>query len=205
MVAGLEHLPTTGYFVLAVNHFSGRAALDAGAAVMQAVGQARPDALSHTLFIIGQRTRSTSPPPDTPVRRFLNWIYQRWTHNALRIPFGGAEPSLVGLREWRKRQQAMFVFPEGRASIPFRQIRPGAGEWLSRLEMPTIPVAVWWQRDGGWQVRFGAAIEWATRTELRDMQLGLAIAALLPPELAPDWQSTLKRWRALHGVSTPIC
>lgn len=49
--------------------------------------------------------------------------------------------------------------------------------------------------------RCGLARRWVgPRDDLRDVQLGLAISALLPPELAEDWQAILARWRAIHAA-----
>src|SRR5262249_32838586 len=60
------------------------------------------------------------------------------------------------------------------------------------------PVGVWWHQDR-WHVRFGKPIEWSSRTELRDVQLGLSIASLLPSEIASSWQEDLCRWRSAHS------
>jgi hypothetical protein len=46
-------------------------------------------------------------------------------------------------------------------------------------------------------------MRWARRSDLRDVQLGVAIAALLPPELAPRWLPLLERWRVAHAARDP--
>jgi len=50
-----------------------------------------------------------------------------------------------------------------------------------------------------WRVVFGAPLDWGPDRRLRDVQLGLAIAELLPVEVAPRWQGMLERWRAAHA------
>jgi len=45
-------------------------------------------------------------------------------------------------------------------------------------------------------------MQWATRRELCDLQLGLAIAALMPASLAPGWQGLLERWRQAHEADS---
>jgi hypothetical protein len=44
-------------------------------------------------------------------------------------------------------------------------------------------------------------VRWSRRAELHDLQIGLAIADLLPDDLAGSWRDNLARWRALHGRS----
>lgn len=193
-VEGSQHLPPEGLFVLAVNHFNGRPALDLGAVVLHAVARVRPDAARNMLFIVGQR----QPRRRTLLWRISGWVQQRWGRHLLRIAWRNDQPSVQGLRAWQQRGQPVFVFPEGRGQRCFGELRPGAGRWLSRSPMPVIPVAAWWERDTGWRLCFGPGLRWAARDELRDVQLGLAIAALLPPELAPDWQELLARWYAVH-------
>ncbi len=96
------------------------------------------------------------------------------------------------------------MFPEegARASRAlFADIRPGAGRWLASLAVPVVPVGVF-RSDEGWRVAFGPPVRWSSRAELRDVQLGLAIASLLPPDLAPRWLPLLERWRAAHARPT---
>lgn len=203
-VYGLQHIPCTGAFILAANHFSGRAALDTTAAALAALSQARPDAIAQMMVVIGQKR---SPPKNRAqavisrhALRLLDRLYGRWQANTLRIPLRNLDADPAGLREWRRRDQPAFVFPEGRASVPFNAIRPGAGRWLAALKRPVVPVAVWWMAGDGWTVRFGAPLEWTPHPDLRDLQLGLAMAALLPPTLASEWQPDLGRWRAAHEL-----
>ena len=74
--------------------------------------------------------------------------------------------------------------------------RPGVGRWLAALPVPTLPCAVWF--DGArWCVNLGAALVWSPRPSVRDVQLGLALAALLPDELQGGWRDDLARWRSL--------
>lgn len=190
---GLEYLPAKGSFVLAVNHYKARHSLDVTAAVMNAISQRRPDAVNQMLFIVGQRTNKPIP---APVARVLQAFYHRWERNVLRISLQNSAPVVTGLRDWKRRSQPMFVFPEGRVSDVFDTIRPGAGRWLGQLEHPVIPVGVWWDAEG-WHVSMGAPVMWSVRPELHDTQLGLHMATLLPPALAPDWADLLDRWRTI--------
>lgn len=201
-VYGLDGIPREGAFILAANHYSGRAALDTVAAALAALSQARPDAVAQIMVIVGQNRKT----PKNRVQAFiyrcvvglLDAGYARWQAHIVRIPLKNPEPNPSGLRDWRRRDQPAFVFPEGRASVPFGSIRRGAGRWLAALDLPVVPVAVWWQDGAGWTVRFGAPLEWTRCRDLRDVQLGLAMAALLPPDLAASWQSDLARWRTAH-------
>jgi 1-acyl-sn-glycerol-3-phosphate acyltransferase len=199
---GLEHIPSDGAFILSANHYSGRAALDTVAAVLSALSQARPDAAESITVIVGQKRNTPKNRVQAfvyrRVVRLLDALYRRWQAHIVRIPLRNTEPSPSGLRDWRRRDQPAFVFPEGRAGIAFGSIRRGAGRWLAALGTPVVPVAVWWMDGSGWTVRFGPPLEWTPRADLRDVQLGLAMAALLPSDLAASWQSDLARWRAAH-------
>lgn len=199
---GLDHVPMSGAFILAVNHFSGRAAFDTAAAVLAAIGRVRPDALDAMTIVVGQRRATPKWRHQRVVvgwlRRIVDVIFARWQAHVVRIPLRNVAPDASGLRDWRSRQQPVFVFPEGRAKVAFGGIRRGAGRWLATLDMPVVPVGVWWTRDSGWHVCFGAPLVWTHRDDLRDVQLGLAMAALLPDALALDWQADLARWRAAH-------
>ena len=79
-------------------------------------------------------------------------------------------------------------------------MRPGVGRWLRGLGVPAVPVAVWWGGDR-WNVAFGAPLVWSGRRDLLDLQLGLAMAELLPRELAPTWSGVLEQWRAAHAAA----
>jgi hypothetical protein len=202
IITGLAHLPPEGAFVLAVNHYNGRGALDVMAAVMQAVATTRPDAVDAMLFIAGGR--ATPPTGIIPrlIWRMIVRIQQRWSRHLIRVPIKNDAPLVAGLRAWRTRQQPTFVFPEGRGSLTLRRMRGGVGRWLHLLGLPVVPVAVWWERDeqgARWHVHIGKPLVWTHRPELRDLQLGLALASLLPPALAPVWQEDLKRWREAHA------
>lgn len=201
-VEGLGNLPQSGEFILAANHFSGRAAYDTTAVALLAASLSRPDILDRITMVVGQH-RMLVPSRLRSVivrrmRRLIDWVFYRWRAHVLRIPLRNSDPSPLGLRDWRQRQQPVFVFPEGRAGLAFGKIRRGAGRWLAALDMPVVPVGVWWKHEDGWTVRFGAPIVWTHRLDLRDVQLGLEMAALLPEALAFDWQLDLARWRAAH-------
>lgn len=194
-IAGLQHLPSSGAFTLAVNHYQGRGALDVAAAVLFAIAQCRPDAVRDIAFIVGQTPRK---------KNWLfswarDWIFRRWAAHAIRIPLKNTTPSPLGLREWTGRNQSIFVFPEGKARLCFGALRDGAGRWLAVQALPTIPIGVWWVQGEGWHVQIGSAIQWPSKRPLHDMQLALKMAELLPPDLAPAWQNDLACWReSLH-------
>ncbi len=200
---GLENLPANGSFVLAVNHYRGFLSLDVIAAVLSAANLVRPDLADNYLVITGRRARAKPPPPLSParlMRRIVDFAFRRWAGHLAQIALGNSTASIQALRDWRKRaqQQAVLVFPEGKARLQFGRVRTGAGRWLTTLHTPIVPVGVWW--CDGWHIRFGPPLRWSHRSELRDVQLGLAIATLLPPELAPDWQAALTQWRAAHNL-----
>lgn len=197
-VTGTEHLPASGAFTVAVNHFKGRPALDVAAAVLHAIESRRPDAAHAMLFIVGQTHRQPRTLIGRITRAVTAWVFRRWSHHTVRVPLKNPAPSPVGLRDWAGRGQPVFVFPEGIARLTFGAIRSGAGRWLAlQQNTPTIPVGVWWVRDEGWHVRFGSPIRWPSKRHLHDTQLALKLADLLPPDLAPAWQSDLARWRAV--------
>jgi hypothetical protein len=199
-VEGAESLPRAGPFVLAVNHHRAGGTLELISAVLQAAARARPDTLTSAILVVGQRR----PAPRRLLVRFLRRLagafFERWGAHLLRIPAGGDPIDVGALRAYRRRarEQPLLVFPEGIASVGFRGVRPNAGRWLSQLKVPVVPVGAWPDGRGGFRVVLGAPLRWADRGELRDLQLGLAIAAQLPAALAPDWQETLGRWRAVH-------
>lgn len=209
-VAGLEHLPRRGNLLLALNHYQAGCTIDMLAAAAQAVEQARPDLRDRWLVIAGQRQASPSS------RAVIPWLLdhgrQRWQAHLLRLPWQNQRPSIGQLRAWRARlaHQPALVFPEAQSSLTLGEMRPGTGRWLARLPVPVVPIGGWW--EAGWHIRSGRPIQWSHRHELHDLQLGLNLAALLPPALAPDWQADLERWRAIHhrqattgvGVAEPL-
>jgi hypothetical protein len=199
-VEGVEALPRTGPLVLAVNHHRAGGTLELISAVLLAASRTRPDLVSEFLLIVGQRTPDPRRRLVRVVRRLAGAFFDRWGAHLLRIPMDREALQVAALRAFRRRagHQPILVFPEGQAAICFGGVRPNAGRWLSRLPSPTVPVAAWPDGKGGFQVTFGPPLRWADRVELRDLQLGLAIATLLPPSLAPDWQVALERWRAVH-------
>jgi hypothetical protein len=203
LATGGAALPRAGTFVLAVNHYEAGLSLDVVAAVLTAAERERPGVAGACLVVVGQRAPSK---PRSFRARVLHWIvgrfFRRWSANVLRIPAAGGPPGLAALRAWRRRleRQPVLVLPEGAAGLELGSMRAGAGRWLGGLSAPTVPVGVWWG-DAGWRVAFGAPVDWSSRTDLRDLQLGLAIAALLPPALAPSWQALLGRWRDAHAAA----
>ncbi len=201
-LTGLANLPPTGNFVLAVNHYNGWPTLDVIAAVYAAANRVRPDQADRYAIIVGRRERTRTTPPPLParlIRRVINLAFQRWEANAARLPLGNRRSSIQTLREWRTRvkRQPTLVFPEGKARLQFGLVRSGAGRWLGAVGVPVVPVSIWWYAQA-WHIRFGPPINWSHRPELHDIQLGLTLANLLPPELAPTWQDSLARWRETH-------
>ncbi len=196
LVIGGWHLPTYGPFVLAANHYKGAATTTVIAAVAAAAGTSCPRVGSDLLIVVGQRQRKANSHPLSGLgRRVYDFACRRWCRHVLRLPLGNALSSVRALRPWRDAARSVpsLVFPEGVSRLRFGRVRPGAGRWLSALGVPTIPVAGGWG-DGRWWGRFGPPVSWAARTELRDAQLGLCIAELLPPDLSVNWQEALASW-----------
>jgi hypothetical protein len=204
---GDTYLPHTGSYVLAVNHCRSGPTLDVVAAVLMALERARPGIVDTMLLVSGRRIRGRLHrrfPPTRLVSLAVNYAFRRWERNATRIPLGNTTTSIRALRAWKSRaqRQPVLVFPEGKARVQFGALRPGAGRWLASLGRPTLPVGIWWQQNT-WHVEIGAPLVWSHRRELHDVQLGLAMAALLPEEQAPFWEEPLARWRAAHAESEP--
>ena len=202
-VAGFDNLPGEGVFVLAVNHFSGGMSLGVIAALLETVNIRRPDLRDKYMLVVGKNVHSNKRG-DTKlfkvVQGIARWLYQRWAGSVIHIPTGNCQPSIASLRKWRlmAQHQPIIVFPEGKTSLRFGDIRKGASRWLSSFQIPTVPVGVWWY-ENRWCIRFGKQLEWSRRSDLRDIQLGLSIAVLLPADLACTWQHDLKRWRQAHA------
>lgn len=206
--SGLENLPQDGSFVLAVNHTTVRWTPRLLASIHKATLERRPELAGEWLVVVGnrelrqERLRPWARPIAVRIRQGFERVYDLWNYNCLRLPMGNERVSPKALREWRTRAktQPSIVFPEGRGATTFKEIRPGAGRWLATFDVPTIPLAVWWDEPkNGWVFDFGPAIEWASQSSLHDVQLGLALAEALPPAEAPDWQPALSRWRKAHS------
>ena len=209
--SGLEHVPARGPFVLALNHGHAHLTVDLIAAAVLSAEPARTDArlADEVCLVVGRRPPRASP---SRWRRLLrattDRVLRAWEARVLALPALGAEAALAaGLAQLRAFRRVagvrpVLVFPEGVARGAFGDIRAGAGRWLGGLAAPTVPVAVWWSEpDDAFRVVVGARVAWAPRAELRDLQLGLAIAALLPESEAPEWQALLARWRGVHAAS----
>lgn len=203
-VSGAEHVPADGAFVFAVNHYHAGLTLDVIAATLRAASEARPGIDSECAVVAGHRVRSTHNPGR--VLRAVRWLagrfFARWNANVVRIRIGAEEGvfGLAGMRAWQTRAKAgpTLVFPEGVAHGDLVTMREGVGAWLASFGVPVVPVGVCWS-DGRWRVEIGAPMQWAKRRDLRDVQLGMAIASLLPEELAPAWSAMLARHRAVHS------
>lgn len=205
-VDGLEHVPRGGAFVFAVNHYHAGLTLDVVAATLRAAARARPRIDDECAVVTGHRV---AMPSATKPRRFvraLRWLagrfFARWSANVVRIRIGASDGvfGLAGMRAWRARAEAgpTLVFPEGVARGDLTAMREGSGAWLASLGTPVVPTGVHWAGDR-WRVAFGRPITWARRRDLRDVQLGLAIAALLPSDLAPAWTDLLERFESVHA------
>lgn len=210
--SGVELVPREGPVVFAVNHYHAGLTLDVVSATLLAAARTRPAVADECAVVVGHRARAGSTwlagVLARIVRAFATWFFARWRTNVLRIravtkdgAATGETVSLAGLRAFRAyaTTKPTLVFPEGVAQRELGGMRDGVGPWLASLRVPVMPVAVWWSGET-WRVAFGAPLVWSARRDLRDVQLGLAIAELLPSALAPEWTETLDRWRSAHAA-----
>ena len=190
-VSGHAHLPATGGFMLACNHYLPRTVMRTVAAALTGLSLVRPELVDDVVLIVGEDRNRKRSLLGKLTKRMADWLHRRWHRNVLTIPMGG-EPSLSALKQWRREaaQHPVFVFPEGRASTHFQKVRDGSGRWLRGLKVPVIPMAVWHQ-NRCWHVRFGAPVDWCGEDD--DFQLARAMAEILPPELAPQWAAASGR------------
>jgi 1-acyl-sn-glycerol-3-phosphate acyltransferase len=198
---GAHHIPRAGGLVFCVNHYHAGLTLDVIGATLLAADRTRARTSEECAIVVGNRVRANPSTKSRFLRGIAARFFRCWSANVLRVrtqtsdsPIGIAE-----LREWRIRTTSAptLVFPEGVANGELGGMRGGVGRWLRGLRVPVIPVGVWWAADR-WNVAFGAPLVWSQRRDLLDLQLGLAMAELLPAELAPTWTETLARWRAAH-------
>jgi hypothetical protein len=203
-VEGLENLPTDGSFILALNHVKGAgSAVALISIVLTAVSGKRADTVDRTIVMVGRREPRNQNIIGRGLRSIVNWAKRRWAGNILQIPLDSDKSAPKAMREWREasRTRASLVFPEGIARPFFGPIRDGSGVWLSAMPAPTVPVAVWWH-NRRWHVRFGKPVAWSSRRELRDVQVGLEIARLLPkPLIQRSWAELLERQRAVRAAN----
>jgi hypothetical protein len=212
VVRGLENIPATGVFTIAVNHTMRRWTPRLLATLHQATLSHRPDLARDWLVIVGYREANIEGRPwwvrrlVKTVRAVYGWLHQRWDYNVLRLPMGNNRNSVEALRDWRERapRQPAVVFPEGRGKDTFEEIRAGAGRWLAMLGVPVLPVSMWWEATANrWQIVIAPPIEWSEDASLHDLQVGLEIALGLPAEEAPSWQTALAAWENAHTVYSP--
>ena len=200
VASGLEAVPLAGGVVFAVNHYHAGLTLDVVSATLLAAATVRPGVSEQCTVVVGRRAPRAS---SSFFRKVMRWsahrFFARWDANVLRIPTGAGPGGVAELRAWRKRaaRAPMLVFPEGVANRELGDMRAGTGRWLKGLAVPVVPVGAWWAGTG-WHVAIGAPIAWSSRRDLLDLQLGLAMAELLPTELAPAWIDLLARWREAH-------
>lgn len=207
-VIGSEHVPREGAFVFAVNHYHAGLTLDVIAATLRAASAVRPRIDDECAVVTGHRIPLQSARSPGRLVLTMRWLagrfFARWSANVVRIRIGAAQGvfGLAGMRAWQTRARAgpTLVFPEGVANGDLVTMREGVGAWLASFGVPVVPVGVCWS-EGRWRVEIGAPMQWAKRRDLRDVQLGMAIAALLPEELAPAWRDLLARHRAAHAPS----
>lgn len=206
---GLENIPVEGSFALAVNHTMRRWTPRLLSAVHAATMERRPEYARQWIVIVGYREAKLEGRGQPArfviltLRKVHTWIYRRWSYNALRLPMDNQRAGLQALRNWkqRARHQPSVVFPEGRGSKTFEQVRPGAGRFLAGLGVPVLPVSVWWEDERQrWQVVFGPPLNWSADSRLHDLQVGLEIAYALPPAEAPRWQKALVDWELANSA-----
>lgn len=203
-VQGLERVPAQGPFVLAVNHYAERHTMEVVAMVLRALRERRPGLYEELAVVVGRAQRPVEGWRAT-LRRWATgwqrWLLGRWEKHVLRLAL---EPGMEGvrtLRVWQRRAQEVptLVFPEGRLGSALGPMRPGAGRLLAKFPVPTVPLALW-RGAAGWVVRVGEPVAWTEDARLHDVQLGLALAALLPPELRGPWEPLYARWRSAWAL-----
>jgi len=202
VASGTHHVPREGGFVFCVNHYHAGSTLDVVSATLLAAERTRPRVGDETTIVVGQRLRAGAPW----FARSLRWVaarfFRRWGANVLRIRTGTAGAiGIAELRAWRARatKAPTLVFPEGAANRELGSMKEGVGPWLRGFDVPVIPSGCGGARqDGTWRsVRRSRGRHVAICR--KDLQLGLAMAELLPAELAPAWSELLGRWQAAHA------
>jgi 1-acyl-sn-glycerol-3-phosphate acyltransferase len=178
-VEGLEHVPSSGSFVLAGNHLS----MSDIPAVWPYIDRSLIPVVSHDL-------RQT---------RLLRWILSGIGH-AVYIRRGEGDQDALnrGLAVLRAGG-ALVIAPEGsRSPGGLRRGNTGAAYLATQAGVPVVPVAAWGQEDftSSWRrlrrapvrIRFGAPLDFpagqVSGRELREHseRIMLAIARLLPAE-----------------------
>lgn len=202
VVEGEPELPQGSPFVLAANHVSGVGHITSMvAAVLKGLGDAHGSIVDEVAVVAGTRL---APRPGGILQRgwrnIWTWAKARWSYNLIETQMLGEQASAQLMLKWRRKaaRQPTLLFPEGVPRPLYGPVRPGSGNWLQSMKQPVLPVAVWWH-GGAWHVRFGKAIRWSEKSELHDLQLGLAIADLMPRQmLSREWLSYLERRERLR-------
>ena len=178
-VEGLEHVPSSGAFILAGNHLS-----------MSDVPVGWPHMERSIIPLVSHDLRQT---------RWLRWVLSGIGH-AVYIRRGeGDEDALTRGLAVLRAGGAILIAPEGKRSPGgLRRGNTGAAYLATRAGVPVVPVAAWGQEDftSNWRrlrrapvrLQFGPPLDFPvgplTSQELQEHseRIMLEIARMLPPE-----------------------
>ena len=178
-VEGLEHVPSSGAFILAGNHLS-----------MSDVPVGWPHMERSIIPLVSHDLRQT---------RWLRWVLSGIGH-AVYIRRGeGDEDALTRGLAVLRAGGAILIAPEGKRSPGgLRRGNTGAAYLATRAGVPVVPVAAWGQEDftSNWRrlrrapvrLHFGPPLDFPvgplTSQELQEHseRIMLEIARMLPPE-----------------------
>jgi hypothetical protein len=199
---GIEHVPRDRPFLLVMNHYerAGMGVWWPAFLVSHAIGETRRDLLVSWLItnrFYRFRLRGVRLP-DRLVSWFLARVAARYELILVSRPQAAAMGRAAALRRARRMLNArapriIASTPEGERATGVSLARPvptsgKALAWLSRGDVPIVPVGVCEEADGTLVARFGPpfALAWAGLRDARRMQQVLAdtvmmrIAACLP-------------------------
>ena len=171
VIQGQEHLPRTGAFIIAANHYQrpGLGAEWIAIGISIAVSDAIPGAdlrWMHQDGGDGYRLLDRVPVPPPVARRFLGWISRRYGFLPVVVDdAGGRAPMLrEAYRLLHRDAIPIAIMPEGANATPNGELAPvreGAGPalaWLSAGEIPIVPVAVHETDDARLTIAFLPAV-----------------------------------------------